>query len=290
VRGGSAAVRGKPLLSIFLTILILFAAGCVKDPVTGKSTYNWFSLKTDVKLGEDVMKQQLKALKKKKKAIDKAADPAMYKTMREVAFDIAAISHIREFPWEFHLAEVDVVNAWAAPGGKIMVYSGLYEHEKEALVNPKRVDEMAAVLGHEIAHATARHVTESISRNYSILIVGNVALSAVSASGSTTATNIFHDVFVSGMNIFVPSYTRKNESEADKIGLFYMARAGYDPSAARDLWYRACKKRGDRFSIYASHPSSCSRAKDLEKYLPEANELYRRVKAGEKVEAPPHIP
>ncbi len=265
-------------------------AGCVRDPITGKKTYNWYSIKNDAKLGDQVMTAQLQALDKKKKPIDAKADPKMYKKMKKIAFDIAAVSHVRTFPWEFHLAEVDVVNAWAAPGGKIMVYSGLYNHKKKALVNPKNKHEIAAVLGHEIAHATARHVTESISRNYSILLVGQAAMSAISASGSTLATNIFHNVFVSGMNIYVPTYSRKYEAEADKIGLFYMAAAGYDPTAARDLWYRACKKRGDRTSIYASHPSSCARAQKLEGYLPEATALYKRVKRGEKVPIPPHIP
>lgn len=275
---------------ILIVTLALFVTSCAMDPVTGKKAYNWYSLKTDAKLGDQVMTSQLKALNKKKKPTDTKADPVMYKRMKGIAFNIAAISHVRGFPWEFHLAELDVVNAWAAPGGKIMVYSGLYSHKKKALVNPRSDDEIAAVLGHEIAHATARHVTESLSRNYSILLVGNVALSAISATGSATATNIFRNVFSSGINIYIPVYSRKNEREADKIGLFYMARAGYNPKAAVNLWYRACKRKGDRTSIYASHPSSCSRAKNLEKYLPEADALYRRVKVGERAEMPPRIP
>lgn len=275
-------------------IALIFAmasllASCAKDPVTGKSAYNWYSLNTDVRLGTEVMTAQLQEVEKQKKPVDTKADPAMYKDIKEVAFNIAEISHIPKFPWEFHLADLDVVNAWAAPGGKIMVYSGLYDRKK-GLVNPDRMDEMAAVLGHEIAHATARHVTESLSRTYSAVLVGQVALSAISASGSAAATDLFQTVFVQGMNIYVPAYSRSNESEADRIGLFYMARAGYDPKAARDLWYRACKKRGDQTSIYASHPSSCKRAKDLEKLLPEATALYNKVKAGEKVPKPPVIP
>ena len=280
----------RQLTWLAMGIALVVMTACATDSVTGRKSYNWYSLKTDVQLGEQVMVSQLDALGKKAQPIDREADPAMYARFRTIAFDIAKVSHIREFPWEFHLAEVDVVNAWAAPGGKIMVYSGLYKHEKDALVDAASDDEIAAVLGHEIAHATARHVTESLSRNYSLMLVGQVALSAISASGSTTATNIFHDVFVSGMNIYVPTYSRANESEADRIGLFYMAAAGYDPAAAPRLWYRACERRGDQTSIYASHPSSCSRAKELEQYLPAAQDLYQRVKAGEKVEIPPRIP
>lgn len=249
-------------------------SGCGKDFITGKKTYNWFSLRTDVRLGQQVMSSQLKALKKKKKSLDGSVDTHMYGSIKNISNKIANISHIPKFPWEVHLAQVDVVNAWCAPGGKIMVYSGLYNH-KNALVRKGNEDEMAAVLAHEAAHATARHVTESLSRNYSFLLAGQIALSAITATGSQLATDMFSEIYTQGVNVFIPAYSRKNESEADRIGLFYMARAGFNPQAAVDVWYRACKKKGgDRTSAYASHPSSCSRAKALEKLLPQAKELY----------------
>lgn len=284
-------VRAARSFSLITAIIIgcSLSFGCATDRVTGKSTYNLYSMKTDVQLGKQVMVGQLKGLKKKDKPMDRKADPEMYGKIKKMAFKITKVSHVPNFPWEFHLAKVDVVNAWAAPGGKIMVYTGLYD-SKKALVKKDNQDEMAAVLAHEIAHATARHVTEALSRNQTIMIAGQVALTAISASGSAAATDLFHNVFVSGVNIYVPAYSRKSESEADRIGLFYMAAAGYDPRAARNLWYRACKKRGNRSSIYASHPSSCSRARALEKHLPAAEELYKQVKAGRKVKRPPDIP
>lgn len=270
--------------------LVLSVLSCSKDPVTGKSSYNWYSLETDNKLGQQVMNEQLAALKKENKPIDRQADPKMYDNVKQIADNITQVSHIPQFKWEFHMADVDVVNAWAAPGGKIMVYTGLYDSE-EGLVDKNNPDEMAAVLSHEIAHATARHVTESLSRNYTVIMAGQVALSAVSASGASAGVqNMFHNVFVGGVNVFIPAYSRSAESEADRIGLFYMAAAGYNPQAARDLWYRACKKRGDQTSIFASHPSSCQRAKDLDKYLPAANKIYQDVKAGRPVQKPPKIP
>lgn len=278
--------RRFPLVSL---VVICFLGGCAKDLITGKKTYNWFSLETDAKLGKQVISEQLKALQKKEKPVDEKADVPMYRQIKEVSEKLAKISHVPQFPWEVHLAKVDIVNAWCAPGGKIMVYSGLYDH-KEALVDRKKRDELAAVLGHEMAHATARHVTESLSRNYSLLFIGQAALTAISASGSGLATDIFNEVYVQGMNLFIPAYSRANEAEADRIGLFYMARAGYRPQAAVDLWYRACKQKGDRFSIYASHPSSCQRAKKLEQLLPAAEELYQKVKRGEAVPSPPVIP
>jgi metalloendopeptidase OMA1, mitochondrial len=272
-----------------VVIAVVFAlSACVKDPITGKSTYNWYSLSTDIKLGQQVMASQLKSLHQANKKMDAVADPAMSKKIQLIADDIAKVSHIPKFPWEVHLADVDVVNAWCAPGGKIMVYSGLYD-AKKGLVDVNKTDELAAVMAHEITHATARHVTESLSRQQSAVLVGQVALSAIASAGSQVTTDMFQQVITGGLNIYLPAYSRKNESEADRIGLFYMAAAGYNPQAAVDVWYRACKKRGDKTSIFASHPSSCQRAKDLEKLMPKAQELYLQVKAGKKVRVPPKI-
>ncbi|MBI3540906.1 MAG: M48 family metallopeptidase [Deltaproteobacteria bacterium] len=139
-------------------------------------------------------------------------------------------------------------------------------------------NELAAVLGHEIAHATARHVTKSMSRNLTIMVIGQAALSAISASGSGVSQNAFNQAIVEGINLYIPAYSRKNESEADRIGLMYAAKAGYNPQAAVDLWYRACQKKGGGADLYASHPANCERAKTLEKLLPQALEEYQKTK------------
>src|SRR5262249_6591893 len=140
-------------------------------------------------------------------------------------------------------------------------------------------DELAAVLAHEIAHATARHVTEAMSRRYTIATLGNVDLTAVASPGSGSAQDLFSRVTVDGVTLYVPFYSRDNESQADHVGLLYMAKAGSNHKAAVDVWNRPCQKRGDAYSIYASHPPSCQRAKDLEKLLPEAQTEYQRTKA-----------
>jgi predicted Zn-dependent protease len=262
--------------AVFLLMLGLLG-GCAKDLVTGKKAYNWFSVGEDVKLGNQVLTAQLNALKKKGKKVDSEADAETYERIRRTTLRIGAVSHYPSFPYEAHYADLDVVNAWCAPGGKVMVYTGLFD-PKKGLVSKEREDELAAVLGHEIAHATARHVSESLSRNFTILAVGQIAVSAIASSGTGTLQNAFNRVIVEGINLYVPFYTRSNETEADRIGLMYMAKAGYNPRAAVDLWYRACKKRGDPMSLYASHPSSCQRAKDLEAHLPAALAEYEKFK------------
>lgn len=269
-------------LNKFLSLLLVFTViGCARDLVTGKKSYNWYSVDQDAKFGNEVIAAQLKALDKKSKKVDAKADPKMTQKVREITRKIAAVSHYPTFPYEAHYAEVEVANAWAAPGGKVMVYSGLFD-PKKGLVGKNNDDELAAVLGHEIAHATARHVTEALSRNFTIMVAGQIALSAIAASGAGAIQNAFSRAIYEGVNLYIPFYSRSNESEADRIGILYTAKAGYNPRAAVDLWYRACKKRGDIYSLYASHPSSCSRAKNLEKLLPEAMVEYERAKKPRK--------
>lgn len=265
-------------MRIFLLacVSIVLATACTQDLVTGQKSYNWFSLEEDVKLGSQVMQRQLAELKKEEKRIDKAVSAKRVRQIRGMVKELAQHSHYPDFPYEVHLADVPVVNAWCAPGGKMMVYTGLWDKEK-GLVRPQSRDELAAVLGHELAHATARHVTESLSRNMTIFAASQTAVSVISAS-SPSGGNLFGEMLAHGVSVYLPSYSRKNELEADRLGLIYMAKAGYDPRAAVRLWKRAAKKRGDHTSIFASHPASGERAKQLEAYLPEAMQIYRKTR------------
>lgn len=262
--------------ALFFLLLGLLISACGKDYVTGKSSYNWFSINKDVSLGKQVLDSQMKALQGKKykgKVVEIDGDQEQLYRLQNIVQRIAKVSHIPDLPYEVHLVDVPVVNAWAAPGGKIMVYSGLWD-PKKGLVERENDDQIAAVLSHELAHATARHVTETLSTNMTIMLAGTVASSAIGAAGSQMGSNLFGQFFSQGFNIFAPSYSRKNEYEADRIGLFYMAKAGYDPRAAVVVWKRAAKRKGDFASIYASHPSSGARAKTLESYLPLAINIY----------------
>ena len=262
----------KPIL--FVNFLLWSGGlGCAHDYVTGKSSYNWFKLNDDVKLGNQVLGAQLQAFDQKQVPVDASEDKVMLERLQTIVNRITKVSHLPDLPYEIHLADAKVVNAWAAPGGKMMVYSGLWD-PKKGLVNQESDDEIAAVLAHEVSHVTARHVTESLTKNMTIMLAGQVASSAISA-GSVQGGNLFGQFFSAGYNIYAPSYSRKNESEADRIGLFYMAKAGYNPQAAVEVWQRASKKRGDAGSIFASHPASGQRAKDLQPYLPQAIALYQ---------------
>lgn len=262
----------KKLICLPFILILFFTSACAKDIITGKSTYNVYSVSSDISLGQDVMRQQLAALKSANKEYDTEKDKQQRQRIEKIVKRIGAVSHYPNFPYEVHVADVDIVNAWCAPGGKIMVYEGLWD-PKKGLVNKNNDDELAAVLAHEIAHATGRHVTEMLSVNMTLAVAGTVAESVIS-SGSSSGAGIFREIFTQGFNVFVPTYSRKNEYEADKVGLIYMAKAGYDPRAAVELWEKASKRKGDSSSIYSTHPSSGARAAALKKDLPEALKYY----------------
>jgi predicted Zn-dependent protease len=267
----------RAILLILSLTQLLFGMACGKDYVTGKGSYNWFGLDQDVRLGKEVLYEQLAAFQKgakyEGKVVEVDVDTEQMQRIQTVVDRIAKVSHLPNLPYEAHLADIPVVNAWCAPGGKIMVYSGLWD-PKKGLISKDNDAELAAVLAHEMAHANARHVTEMLSTNMTILLAGTVAQSAIGAAGSQMGSNLFGSFFSYGYNIFAPTYSRKAELEADRIGLFYMAKAGYDPQVAIQVWERASKKKGDMTTIYASHPGSGERAKALQQYLPLAEQIY----------------
>lgn len=252
-----------------------FGGACSRDYVTGKSSYNWYKVSDDVKLGNQVLGAQVQALQSKNVPYDESHDQAMLDRLRTIVKRLAQVSHLPDLPYEVHLADSPVVNAWAAPGGKIMIFSGLWD-EKKGLVKESSDAEIAAVLGHELAHATARHVTESLSQNLTIQLAGTVVGSAIAVGGSSVGSNLFGQFFNTGYGLYAPSYSRKNEKEADMLGLFYMAKAGYDPRAAIEVWTRAAQKSkgAEAFSVFASHPPSGERAQTLKLYLPQAIAIY----------------
>ncbi|MFH0799195.1 MAG: M48 family metallopeptidase [Pseudomonadota bacterium] len=271
---------------LIAALLPALAWGCAKDLVTGKTTLNYYNLSSEPKLGGQVLLVQTKEFNAKGKKLDAAADPKEYERIKRIVDRIAPVSHYPTFPYEAHLADINIVNAWCAPGGKIMVYTGLWD-PKKGLVEKGNDDQLAAVLAHEIAHANARHVTEAISKSMTIQFVGAAVETAIAAGGSSSGADLFGQIFSNGMNLYLPSYSRKNESEADRIGIIYMAKAGYDPRVAAQLWKRAAKKKKDRTSIYASHPSSGARASALEKLLPEVMGYYEEELAKEGKKVPP---
>ncbi|MFY8185673.1 MAG: M48 family metallopeptidase [Bacteroidia bacterium] len=179
-------------------------------------------------------------------------------------------SRIEGYKWEFNTVDEATVNAWCMPGGKVVVYTGLL---------PVSQDEasLAVVMGHEIAHAVARHGNERMSQQMAIQMGGTV-LSVALQNKSQQAQNIFLQSYGIGSQLGVLKYSRTHETEADKMGLVFAAMAGYDPNAAIGFWERmAAASSGQKPpELLSTHPSDEKRINDLKAFMPEAMKYYKK--------------
>lgn len=176
----------------------------------------------------------------------------------------------RQMQWEFNLVRDGQVNAFCMPGGKIVVYSGLIQATKATDA------ELAAVIAHEVSHAIAKHANERISREMMTQLGGQVLTGVVGAK-SAALGNIISQTYGIGSKLLISlPYNRKQEYEADQIGLVFMAMAGYDPRAAVTLWQKMSRQGGGKAPEFLStHPSDANRIRAIQEYLPTALQYYR---------------
>jgi len=179
---------------------------------------------------------------------------------------------LKGYEWEFNLVEDKAVNAWAMPGGKVVVYTGL-------LPVAQNETGLAVVMGHEIAHAFAKHGAERMSQGL-LVNFGGMALSMALKEKPEQTKNLFLKAYGTGTQVGITlPFSRLHESEADRLGLIFMAMAGYDPQAAVDFWGRMAASKDDKnkpLEILSTHPADDTRIKDLKKHLPEAMSYYNK--------------
>ena len=246
--------------------LVTATTSCQTVAITGRSQFNMFSVDQDKQLGTDAYTQELAKAKLK----DRGPEFAL---VQRVVGRLSKVSDDPGFEWEAHLIDdPKTVNAWCMPGGKIAVYTGIL---------PVTQDEtgLAVVLAHEIGHAIARHGTERLSQqNGADLLLG------VAASQWKDMAR-YQDLLVVGAQLFAfQPWGRKQELEADRIGLIYMARAGYDPRKAIDFWTRMSAQaggqaptKGSMGEYLSTHPSDERRIEQIQKYLADALAEYQRA-------------
>lgn len=174
------------------------------------------------------------------------------------------------YKWEFSLVESPEANAWAMPGGKVVVYTGIL---------PITRDEpgLAVVIGHEVAHAIARHGNERMSHLLLTQLAGMSLSQALSHKPQATR-QLWMTAFGLGAQVgFLLPYSRLQESEADRLGLIFMAMAGYDPINAIDFWQRMAEKKEGQAppEFLSTHPSSQSRIENIREMIPQARQYYR---------------
>lgn len=243
--------------------------------------FNMYSIKQEIDIGTHYMQAQIKYFQKKGWKVDPPEYAATKKRIENIVKKIAVVSDLSMLPFEVHIFDKpDIVNAYCLPGGKIGVFTGIFNKEK-GLVNEKSDDEIAAVIGHEIAHATMRHVTRRLTTYNSIGFVGNLVSLGVSRSAGGNWASLTDSLFDVGTMLYMPGYSRKYESEADQVGFYYMVKAGYDPQAAITIWERAAERnqqkgKKDKTSFFDSHPASGERANELRDWLPDVAVIKQR--------------
>jgi predicted Zn-dependent protease len=258
--------RGLGLAAIGAAAVLLLP-GCSTAPVTGRHTLNLISSQQEMQLG-------LTSFDQVKKDTPVSTDAAAKAQVERVGRQIATVvgKDLPNAQWEFVVFESKEANAFCLPGGKVGVYTGL-------LPITKNDAGLATVLGHEIAHATAHHGAERMSRAMVEQQLGSMAGAAVGSSSYAQYQNTFMSLYGLGSQVAVElPHSRTQESEADHIGLIYMAKAGYNPAEAVAFWERFSaynKQQGGGQDSYFSkflrtHPLDEQRIADLKKWQVEA--------------------
>ena len=270
----------KKIRIFLMSALVAVLASCGTSstvPITGRKQNILVSDEQVLSLSN----QQYQEYMKSAKASTNATNTAMVKRVGQNIAN-AVVSYLQQnglaaevsnYKWEFNLVQDKSVNAFCMPGGKIVVYEGLL---------PVTQDEssLAIVVGHEVAHAVAKHSAERLS-NESRKQYGSQILGAVlqGAGASTNLQSISSTVFGIGTTLGGAAYSRSQESEADRLGLIFAAMAGYDPNVAVNFWQRMASATGNNYSILSDHPSDQSRIKNIQGWLPEALQYYKPATA-----------
>jgi len=245
-------------------VCFAFIIGCATAPYTGRRQMIFVSDGQETALGQDAYRHILRD-----SVITRDAEAE--RIVRKVGERIAAAANKPEYTWEFTVInDPETVNAFAVPGGKVAVYTGIF--------GPARDEAgLAVVLGHEVAHALARHPAERMSQEM-LLQLGGLGLGVALGANPALANQVLQVYGLgAGVGLALP-FSRSQESEADHIGLILMAKAGYDPRAALDLWQRMEKKEGGKSAppeFLSTHPGYETRIHQLREFLPEALRYYQ---------------
>lgn len=241
----------RQLLPILLSSLFLAIGGCGTNPVTGKSELQMVSEEQEIQIG-----QEYYSYLKQAEGGEYVADPKLSEYVAKIGKKLTAVSDRPQLPYEFSVLDNTIPNAWALPGGKISINIGL-------LVNLQNEAELAAVLAHEIVHSAAGHTAQAMQRA-ALLQIGIQGLSTA-VEGQAYEGAVMQGAGL-GVGLITTKYSRSAELEADKYGIKYMEKAGYDPEAAVTLQEMFVKLEEERNAtwmdgLFATHPPSEERVK-----------------------------
>lgn len=245
--------------------LLLLSACLAENSVTGRSQFIMIPPSQDAALG-------LEALNEVKKTAPVVTRGPMAQRVDRIGRRIAAISDKPELPWEFIVIDEPVLNAWALPGGKVAIYRKMLDNLDD--------NQLAAVMGHEVAHAVLRHGAEQMSRAQAqnLAIIGLGVLVSSQTEDQEMAQMAVGLGALAAQGFVALPHSRKMELEADHIGTIYMAKAGYDPRYAVSLWQTMARLKeggGSQPTFLSTHPSDDKRIGRLEARMDEYLDYYR---------------
>jgi metalloendopeptidase OMA1, mitochondrial len=249
-------------IQIIFTVFLFNS--CSTTPISDRKSFILIPMSQEISLGKQAYKS---ALKDKKDSSSKD----LIEILRRVGNRIVKVSHLPKLDWEFRLIDSKEQNAFALPGGKVAVYTGMLEICKNEAG-------LATVLSHEIAHVIARHGAQRMSQQ---LVLTGALMGASFSLKNNTQRNIIMSALGLGVlyGITLP-FSRGDEREADQIGLVYMAKSGYDPGEAIRFWQRFSKAKGDKNppEWASTHPADQTRVSGLRSYLSRAKYKYSNLK------------
>ncbi|MDD5476215.1 MAG: M48 family metallopeptidase [Syntrophales bacterium] len=264
-----------PVLALAAVAFIICA--CATVPVTGRKQLSFVPPATMLAMSQqqygnflketELSKDQEKTDMVKRVGENIRGAVELYFTQRGMGREL------ENYDWEFNLIESEEINAWAMPGGKIAVYAGILPVTKDE-------NGLAVVIGHEIGHAVAGHGSERMSHLLAVQM-GGMALAVAMANRPEATQQLWFTAFGLGAQVgFVLPYSRLQEHEADRLGLIFMAMAGYDPESALSFWERlAAEKEGKAPPAFLStHPTDAARIQQIRNLMPEAQRYYHDYK------------
>jgi predicted Zn-dependent protease len=262
IRRPGGHIRWLPIVGFLLYGLYYYFSNQQEVPMTGRTQLVDISREQEMALGYQSYQQIL--LQE-----DVVPSGQEVDTVRSIGGRLAAVAEDPGFEWEFNVIRSDQANAFCLPGGKVAVYTGI-------LPIVANQDGLAVVMGHEIAHAIARHGAERMAHQRLVQLGSLAAGLALSDMDSQTQNVVMGALGVGAQYGILLPFSREHESEADYMGLVYTARACFDPTEAPKLWERMSAAGGGAPAEFMStHPSHETRIRQFDEWMPEALEIYK---------------
>ena len=259
---------------IYILFTCVFCSSCTTVPLTGRSQLDFIpsDIMTSMSYQQygDFLKSNKLSTNTQEIQRVKTVGVKIQKAVEKYMLEQGLADKLKKYQWEFNLVESKDVNAWCMPGGKVVVYTGI-------LLITQDNNGLAVVMSHEIAHAIAQHGNERMSQGL-ISSLGEFTLSTALQNKPEATKQLWMTAFNAGAQygVLLP-YSRLQESEADRLGLIFMAMAGFDPNTAVGFWQRMAKLNEGKANLefLSSHPSDENRIKNIKSQLPEALKYYK---------------